>query len=58
MDKTLQTMVGATDAIFCAAPTMVSDVATIVFFTQTMVFSNEKIFLPAGTIFLAAQKIV
>jgi hypothetical protein len=29
----LKTMVGATDTIFCAALTMVSDVATMVFFT-------------------------
>jgi hypothetical protein len=51
MNKTLQTMVGATDTIFFAAVTMVSDVYTMVFFTQTMVP------IP-GTIFLVNQKMV
>jgi len=58
-------MVGATDTIFCAALTLVSDVATMVFFTQTIVsipetmfISNEKIFWTAGTIFQPTQKMV
>jgi hypothetical protein len=55
----------ANDIIFCAAVTVVPVVVKMVCITQimvsvpeTMVCTNEKIFLNAGTIFLAPQKIV
>ena len=58
-------MVGATDTVFFAAVTIVSDVGAMVFFTQilvpipeTMVFLNERIFLVRKTIFPVAKKTV
>ena len=51
MEKTLQTMVYATDTVFFAAVTVGSDVGTMVFFThgmvpiaETMVFAKQNIF--------------
>ena len=65
MDKTLQTMVGATETIFFAGATVVHVVVKTVCITQTnfsipqtIVFSNEKMFLTAATIFLVNRKMV
>jgi hypothetical protein len=65
MDKTLQTIVGATDTIFFAAATAVSVFMKMVSSTQkmlsipeTIVFSNKKIFLSMESIFLLNQKMV
>jgi hypothetical protein len=58
-------MVGAIDTIFIAAVTVVPVVVkmvcmmrTMVSIPETTVCANEKMFLTAGTIFLAPQKIV
>ena len=65
MDKTSETMVGETDTVFFAAVTVVPVVMKRVFITQkmlsipeTIVLSNEKIFLTIGTIFLVNLKMV
>ena len=65
MDKTLQTMVGATDSFFRAAVTVVSDAGKMVFFahtavpiTATMIFASEKIFLLGETMFPVAKRMV
>jgi len=65
MDKTAQTMVGETDTVFFAAVIVVPVVRKSVFIPQemlsipeTIVFSNEKIFLTTGTIFPVNQKMV
>ena len=65
MDKTLHTMVGATDTIFFAAATMVPIAETMVFFTHTVVSipntvvsSSEKIFLTRKTMVPGAKRMV
>jgi hypothetical protein len=65
MDKTLQTLVGGTDTNFFAAVTVVSDVGTMGFFTQTMVpipetlvFAKQTILLITETIFPVAKTTV
>jgi hypothetical protein len=58
MDKSLQTMVGATDTVFFAAMTLVFDVGTMVFFTHTMVPVPETTVFATQTIFLIRKTIV